>query len=95
MGAIRIFALQVVAPDIYRKDRKRSMRLSGLNIEEAHYSLIKEFNIFLQAEKRQTIANQFLYTNRMIDRVELDNAFAELAKSKGIRIKREYDYLGA
>ena len=32
-------------------------------------------------KKRQTIANQFLYTNRMIDRVELDNAFAELAAS--------------
>lgn len=59
----------------------------GLNIEEAHYSLIKEFNIFYRLKKRQTIANQFLYTNRMIDRVELDNAFAELAKSKGIRIK--------
>ena len=59
----------------------------GLNIEEAHYSLIKEFNIFYRLKKRQTIVNQFLYTNRMIDRVELDNAFAELAKSKGIRIK--------
>lgn len=59
----------------------------GLNIEEAHYSLIRDFNIFYRLKKRQTILNKFLYTNRMIDRVELDNTFAELAKSKGIQIK--------
>ena len=59
----------------------------GLNIEEAHYSLIRDFNIFYRLKKRQTILNKFLYTNRTIDRVELDNAFAELAKSKGIQIK--------
>ena len=60
----------------------------GLNIEEAHYSLIKEFNIFYRLKKRQTILNKFLYTNRMIDRVELDNTFAELAKSKGSLFSR-------
>ena len=35
----------------------------GLNIEEAHYSLIRDFNIFYRLKKRQTILNKFLYTN--------------------------------
>jgi len=58
----------------------------GLDIDQCHYSLIKDFSIFYQLKSRQTIINKFLYTNDKIDRVELDNAFFELAKSKGISI---------
>lgn len=56
----------------------------GLNIEECHYSLIKDFNIFYKQKKSLNIVNKFLYTNEKIDRVELDDAFFRLAKDKGI-----------
>lgn len=58
----------------------------GLNINECHYSLIKDFKIFYKMRNRQNIINKFLYTNKNIDRVELDNKFYELAKSKKIKI---------
>ncbi len=58
----------------------------GLDTDMVHYSLIKDFNIFYNLKKRQTIQNKFLYTNRKIDRVELDNAFFELAVSAGVRV---------
>ena len=56
----------------------------GLNLEDCHYSLIKDFNIFYKHKKSLNIVNKFLYTNEKIDRVELDNAFFNLAKDKGI-----------
>lgn len=56
----------------------------GLDIEECHYRLIKDFNIFHKHKRRLTVKNKFLYTNRYIDRVELDNALFELAKKRGI-----------
>ncbi len=56
----------------------------GLDIEGCNYSLIKDFNIFYKNKKRLNITNKFLYTNRKIDRVELDDRFFALAKSKGI-----------
>ncbi len=59
----------------------------GLNLKECHYSLIKDFGIFYKLEKRQTIENKFLYTNKQIDRVELDYEFYKLAKQEGICIK--------
>ena len=59
---------------------------NGLDIADCHYSLIKDFNILYKQKKKLTIENKFLYTNKNIDRVELDNAFFELAKSKGIEI---------
>ncbi|MEE0797025.1 MAG: FAD-dependent oxidoreductase [Anaerovoracaceae bacterium] len=59
----------------------------GLDVESVNYSLIKDFKIFYRYKKRQTIDNKFLYTNRRIDRVELDNAFFKLAASKGIEIR--------
>lgn len=58
----------------------------GLRLENCHYSLIEDFQIFYRMTRRQTIPNQFLYTNRNIDRVELDDAFFRLAKSRGIEI---------
>lgn len=58
----------------------------GLDIEKCNYSLIKDFNIFYKYKNRLNIINKFLYTNRKIDRVELDNAFFELAKSNGIQV---------
>lgn len=58
----------------------------GLNPENCHYTLIKDFKIVYRLKPRLNIQNKFLYTNRKIDRVELDNSFFELAKSKGIEI---------
>lgn len=58
----------------------------GLNIENCHYSLIKDFNIFYKLNKKQNIKNKFLFTNKNIDRVELDNEFYKLAISKGIKV---------
>lgn len=59
---------------------------ADLNIENCHYSLIKDFNILYKNKNCLTIANKFLYTNEKIDRVELDYEFFKLAKSKGIEI---------
>lgn len=56
----------------------------GLDIEKCHYSLIKDFNIFYKGKKRLNVVNKFLYTNRMIDRVELDDRFFALLSEKGI-----------
>ena len=58
----------------------------GLNIDKCHYSLIDEFKIFYKFKEKQSIKNKFLYTNKVIDRVELDNSFYKLAKNMGIKI---------
>lgn len=58
----------------------------GLNIGACHYMLIRDFNLFHRLRQTQTIPNRFLYTNRNIDRVELDHAFFLLAKEKGVQI---------
>lgn len=58
----------------------------GLDLGECHYSLIEDFRILYRMTPRQTIPNRFLYTNRSIDRVELDHAFFLLAKEKGVEI---------
>lgn len=58
----------------------------GLDASECHYSLIRDFNIFYKLNLKQTIVNKFMYTNRYIDRTELDNAFYELAVSKGVEV---------
>lgn len=58
----------------------------GLNIESCHYSLIKDFKILYKLKSRLKIDNKFLYTNRYIDRVELDDSFFKLAKAKGIPV---------
>ena len=58
----------------------------GLNLGDCNYSLIKDFNILYKNKRRLTVKNKFLYTNAFIDRVELDDAFFRLAKSKGIEI---------
>lgn len=65
---------------------KEAYKNLGLDIEKCHYSLIKDFRIIYKLKERQRIENKFLYTNELIDRVELDSAFYELAKSKGISI---------
>ncbi len=61
----------------------------GLDINNCHYSFIDDFNIFYKYKLKQKINNKFLYTNRNIDRVELDNKFYELAKQKGIDVKEK------
>ena len=58
----------------------------GLNIDDCHYSLIKDFKILYKFNQRLKIDNKFLYTNRYIDRVELDDSFFRLAKSKGVTV---------
>lgn len=58
----------------------------GLNVSDCNYSLIKDFDICYKYKSKLRIKNKFLYTNRKIDRVELDNALFELAKSKQINI---------
>lgn len=58
----------------------------GLDIGACHYTLIKDFNIFYQLRGVQTIPNRFLYTNRKIDRVELDHSFFLLSKMRGIAV---------
>lgn len=65
---------------------KAEYKRLGLDIENCNYSLIKDFNICYKYKSKLKIINKFLYTNRYIDRVELDNAFFEYAKSKGIEI---------
>ena len=68
------------------KTKKEYARL-GLDTDKVNYSLIRDFGIFYRSRKRQDIQNKFLYTNRYIDRVELDDAFFRLAKEKGGEIK--------
>ena len=59
----------------------------GLSMEDCHYSFIEDFGIFWKGTKRQKITNRFLYTNRGIDRVELDHEFFVLARAKGVHIE--------
>jgi len=70
---------------ITSKTKKKYSEL-GLDLDKCHYSLIEDFNIFYNLKKKQNIQNKFLYTNKDIERVELDNAFYELAKKEGIEI---------
>ena len=65
---------------------KKEYEQLGLGIESCHYNLIEDFRIMYKGGFRQRIINKFLYTNRNINRVELDNAFCLLAKGKGIRV---------
>ena len=66
---------------------KQAYKAFGLDVEECHYSFIEDFGIWFRGEERQKIKNRFLYTNRGIDRVELDHAFFRLAREKGVRIE--------
>ena len=61
----------------------------GLDIEDCNYSLIEDFNILFRNAPRQRIKNIFLYTNRLINRVELDYGFFKVAKSEGIEIRED------
>lgn len=70
---------------ITNKTRKFYENL-GLNIDKCHYSLIDDFKIYYRLKEKQRIKNKFLYTNQKIDRVELDNAFYELACKMGIAV---------
>ena len=65
---------------------KKEYESLGLNINKCHYSLIKDFKIFYKYEEKQKIVNKFLFTNKNIDRIELDYEFYKLAKKKGIVI---------
>ncbi|MDE7168317.1 MAG: NAD(P)/FAD-dependent oxidoreductase [Clostridia bacterium] len=65
---------------------KKAYEDLGLNIDDCHYSLIKDFKILYKFKSRLKIVNKFLYTNRYIDRVELDDSFFRLAKAKGVTV---------
>lgn len=65
---------------------KKAYESLGLDFTKAHYSLIKDFNIYYNLALKQKIVNKFLYIDRKIDRVELDNHFFLLAKEKEITI---------
>ena len=65
---------------------KKAYEDLGLNIDDCHYSLIKDFKILYKFKSRLKIDNKFLYTNRYIDRVELDDSFFKLAKAKGVTV---------
>ena len=66
---------------------KLAYKAFGLDVEECHYSFIEDFGIHFKGKERQKIQNRFLYTNRGIDRVELDHAFFRLAREKGVQIE--------
>lgn len=70
---------------VTNKTKKAYLKF-GLDLEKCHYSLIRDFKIFYNYELKQKIKNIFLYTNRKVDRVELDYQFYLLAKSKKIEI---------
>lgn len=65
---------------------KKSYQEFGLNIDSCHYSLIDDFKICYKGKIKQTIVNKFLYTNRDIDRVELDYNFFKLLKQNKIKV---------
>lgn len=65
---------------------KQAYKNLGLDIDDCNYSLIKDFKIRYRLKDKLVIENKFLYTNKNIDRVELDFAFFKLAKDKGIEI---------
>lgn len=59
----------------------------GLDIGECNYSLIKDFNICYCRKQKIQIVNKFLFTNKNIDRTELDYAFFRLAKEHGVEVR--------
>lgn len=71
---------------ITSKTKKEYEKL-GLSFTKINYSLISDFNIFYKNKLKQNIKNKFLYTNKYIDRVSLDNAFFKLAKKNKIKIE--------
>lgn len=70
---------------ITAKTAKEYLKL-GLDIKDCNYMLIKDFCIYYRLKKYQTIVNKFLYTNRYIDRTELDFGFFKTAERQGIKI---------
>ncbi len=68
---------------------KKAYESLGLDVNSCHYSLIKDFKILYKFKSRLKIENKFLYTNRYVDRVELDDAFFRLAKSKGVTVRED------
>ena len=65
---------------------KKAYEELGLNADDCHYSLIKDFQILYKFRSRLKIDNKFLFTNRYIDRVELDDKFFRLATEQGIAV---------
>ncbi|MDE5666870.1 MAG: FAD-dependent monooxygenase, partial [Clostridia bacterium] len=65
---------------------KKAYEELGLNADDCHYSLIKDFKILYNLRSRLKIDNKFLFTNRYIDRVELDYKFFRLATERGIAV---------
>lgn len=68
------------------KKTKEAFENIGIDIDKCHYTLIDNFKILYKYKEKQRIKNKYLFTNRNIDRVELDYAFYNLAKSKNIKI---------
>lgn len=71
---------------ITNKTKKYYEKL-GLDISKCHYSLIEDFKIYYNLKLKQTIINKFLYTNKQIERTELDYEFYKTAISNNINIK--------
>lgn len=65
---------------------KKAYEDLGLNVCDCHYSLIKDFRILYKFKPQLKIDNKFLFTNRYIDRIELDDKFFRLATARGISV---------
>ena len=65
---------------------KREYEKLGLKFGLCNYSLIKDFNIYYKLKMRQNIKNKFLFTNKNIDRVELDFNFYKILRNKGVKV---------
>ncbi len=59
----------------------------GLDIGNCSYSLIKDFNVCYRRKQKIQIINKFLFTNKNIDRTELDYAFFRLALESGVEVR--------
>ena len=71
----------------YLTDKTKDMYAElGVNIEDNYYKKIKGFKLFYRLKQRLHMKNKGLWTNRLIDRKELDYALYLKTKELGIKI---------
>ena len=71
----------------YLTDKTKEMYLDlGVDIEKNNYKKIKGFKLFFKNKQRLHMKNKGLWTNKNIDRKELDYALFNVAKKMGIKI---------
>jgi len=70
---------------VTQKTRKCYIDL-GVDFDVCDYTLIRDFKIVYKNKNRLTIENKSLYTNKHIDRVQLDYELFKTAKERGIEI---------